>query len=629
MTTRFVAQIDLITGGAGATTAFYVASSGFSTKPTDTPANTHIPGRLLDPGSLQRELFSGRRVFGAVRPSFGEIVLANDDGEYDDWLTYGIAGAKVTVRWGAETDTAYPGDYDTVYIAYCHSIVADFSTLRIRLRDRLELLDRPVVTESFAGTGGLEGTTALAGKLKQWVSSDPGYLPPVLVTESLWLYYVQSTRANPLEASFALYEGGVALTRGTDYPDAATCLSTAPSAGQCRFWFGTSGAGPVYVRLGTAPAYDLRVYPLGQTSSGAAWTVANLASVAGITGGTGTVAIGAQLVDDPEITYAKVMEDGCAAAISYFGMTRLDALVSGAFAVPAATALYSFTRHNARDWQRLPLDGMDTPVWSVAVEAGETWPSNLQASATAALKDYLSRTPVWSSFAAQTASIKTNNPAAQADTLRLRGRHFQNAFGQSTFTNAYLTLFGGRRDFFQFTVAMSEETLALELHDTVELKIPRFGCETGRNFRIVTQRINCGAREITFGVWGIGTVLSTDLRVITIVCGNETTALTTGTAKATFRMPYGFTLSDVRASVTTAPTGGTLLAVDVNESGSTILSTKLTFDASEKTTTTAATPRVIADSLLADDAEITIDIDAIGSTIAGAGLKVYLIGTPT
>lgn len=114
---------------------------------------------------------------------------------------------------------------------------------------------------------------------------------------------------------------------------------------------------------------------------------------------------------------------------------------------------------------------------------------------------------------------------------------------------------------------------------------------------------------------------------IIIACSDESTALTTGTAKVTFRMPYAFTLTDVRASVTTAPTGGTLLTVDVNESGASILSTKLTFDASAKTTTTAATPRVISDSALADDAEITIDIDAIGSTIAGAGLKVTLIGT--
>ena len=115
---------------------------------------------------------------------------------------------------------------------------------------------------------------------------------------------------------------------------------------------------------------------------------------------------------------------------------------------------------------------------------------------------------------------------------------------------------------------------------------------------------------------------------IIIACSDETTALTTGTAKVTFRMPYAFTLTAVRASVTTAPVGS-VLTVDINESASTILSTKITIDASEKTSTTAATPPVISDTALADDAEITIDIDTVGSGTAGAGLKVTLIGTKT
>lgn len=113
---------------------------------------------------------------------------------------------------------------------------------------------------------------------------------------------------------------------------------------------------------------------------------------------------------------------------------------------------------------------------------------------------------------------------------------------------------------------------------------------------------------------------------IPIAASDESTALTTGVAKVTFRMPFAFTLTAVRASVTTAPTGSAL-TVDINEGGASILSTKLTIDASEKTSMTAATPSVISDTALADDAEITIDIDTVGSTVAGAGLKVYLIGT--
>jgi hypothetical protein len=112
---------------------------------------------------------------------------------------------------------------------------------------------------------------------------------------------------------------------------------------------------------------------------------------------------------------------------------------------------------------------------------------------------------------------------------------------------------------------------------------------------------------------------------LVVAVSDETSDLTTGTAKVTFRMPYAMNLAEVRASVTTAPTGSTII-VDINESGTTVLSTKITIDASEKTSETAATAPVISDSALADDAEMTIDLDQIGSGTAGAGLKIYLIG---
>ena len=111
-----------------------------------------------------------------------------------------------------------------------------------------------------------------------------------------------------------------------------------------------------------------------------------------------------------------------------------------------------------------------------------------------------------------------------------------------------------------------------------------------------------------------------------VACSDEESDLETGT-KATFRMPYAFTVTAVRASLTTAGTGGTLVTVDINEAGTTILSTKITIDASETTSTTSATPAVISDSALADDAQMTVDIDAVGSTNTGKGLKVEIIGT--
>jgi len=111
-----------------------------------------------------------------------------------------------------------------------------------------------------------------------------------------------------------------------------------------------------------------------------------------------------------------------------------------------------------------------------------------------------------------------------------------------------------------------------------------------------------------------------------VAASDETTALTVGTDKATFRMPYAFTLTAVRASLTTAGTTSGLTTIDIHENGTTILSTKITIDLTETTSTTAATAPVISDSSLANDAEITIDIDAISGGATEAGLKVTLIG---
>jgi hypothetical protein len=149
---------------------------------------------------------------------------------------------------------------------------------------------------------------------------------------------------------------------------------------------------------------------------------------------------------------------------------------------------------------------------------------------------------------------------------------------------------------------------------------------------VATARLGSGTASSSTYLRGDSTFVALPTE-IQVACSDETTALTVGTGKVTFRMPYAMTLTGVRASVTTAPTGANLI-VDINENGTTILGAsstqKLSIDATEETSTTAVNAAVIADSALADDAEITIDIDQIGSgagTGAGTGLKVTLIGT--
>lgn len=111
---------------------------------------------------------------------------------------------------------------------------------------------------------------------------------------------------------------------------------------------------------------------------------------------------------------------------------------------------------------------------------------------------------------------------------------------------------------------------------------------------------------------------------IQMSCSDLTTALATGTNKAYCRAPHALTITDIRASLLTASSSGAV-TIDVNKNGSTILSTKLTIDANEKTSETAATPAVLTSTALADDDEITVDIDGAGT--GAAGLILTITGT--
>lgn len=114
------------------------------------------------------------------------------------------------------------------------------------------------------------------------------------------------------------------------------------------------------------------------------------------------------------------------------------------------------------------------------------------------------------------------------------------------------------------------------------------------------------------------------------------TNATTGAGKDSFIMPFDLQLDAIvdkgcYAGLSVAQAAGSVFTVDVNVNGTSILSTKLTFDNAEKTTLTAATPAVYdaafvsANRIIPAGAAVTIDIDQVGTALA-KGLGVYLRG---
>ena len=119
------------------------------------------------------------------------------------------------------------------------------------------------------------------------------------------------------------------------------------------------------------------------------------------------------------------------------------------------------------------------------------------------------------------------------------------------------------------------------------------------------------------------------IRYVALSVGDPSTAMTTGNNKAKFHVPAGLNgmdLVEVHAEVSTAPAGSTA-DIQLSRNGSAdMLSTKLTIDASETGSDTAATAAVINgsnDNVSTNDT-IQIDIDQIGSSTAGSGLVVTM-----
>ncbi len=115
-----------------------------------------------------------------------------------------------------------------------------------------------------------------------------------------------------------------------------------------------------------------------------------------------------------------------------------------------------------------------------------------------------------------------------------------------------------------------------------------------------------------------------DIRGKTPFCATFTVpgTLVVGTGKSRFYFNRAVTITNVHASVDTAPTGATVI-VDVNKNGTTIFTTQAnrpTIAVSAFIDTTSV-PDVTA---FAAGDYLQVDVDQIGSTIAGADLVVQV-----
>jgi hypothetical protein len=113
---------------------------------------------------------------------------------------------------------------------------------------------------------------------------------------------------------------------------------------------------------------------------------------------------------------------------------------------------------------------------------------------------------------------------------------------------------------------------------------------------------------------------------LVVPLSDNITNLTVGTTKEYFDMPFDATLTSVFLSLLFVQTGGSLLTVDINRGGTSILSTKLTISNNALNSSSAiAQPVFVTPTItLSKYDRLTFDIDNIG-TVGAKGAKVTLI----
>lgn len=200
-----VAPLDPVTH---APVPLWWADHPFTSQPTDTPANQTFQGRVNQALRFTQRLPREQVLGTDTSATAGEIEVLIGDGALDAYLDHIWEGRPLVVKVGTP-GMAY-ADFATLFTGMIQTKPAATRTaMTLRLRDPRELLDQPILTETYAGTGGLEGPEALKGTVKPRAYGHLTGVPAVLLDPTNLIY--QWSASSVLEVT-AVRDKGVPLT---------------------------------------------------------------------------------------------------------------------------------------------------------------------------------------------------------------------------------------------------------------------------------------------------------------------------------------------------------------------------------------------------------------------------------
>ena len=204
----------------------YLGTSTYVSKRTDTPALTDYIGALKNAGDIKQYMYNFGRTFGNSRASRGDIIINNEDGQFDFIRKMGFKRGSLRIKQVKDNLSELPTE--TIFAGTVVFPEVSFNKVIFRISDRLGDLDRPAQEALFdgsnAGPTGIEGTEDdIKGDVKPFsLGGEILNVRATLVNSSTLIYglnfdYDGNTAA--ISSVAGVYDEGLALNFNADYAD--------------------------------------------------------------------------------------------------------------------------------------------------------------------------------------------------------------------------------------------------------------------------------------------------------------------------------------------------------------------------------------------------------------------------
>ena len=511
MSTIYLIEVTVTAQTVGAAEEVYrYATAGYTTLPTDTPANTYYEPRVQQPGLVRRDLFSGGTAFGQTQVGYGEVTLANSDGGLD-FLMGKAFGRSLRILVG-EQAAAYSA-FTLVLQATVEQAEVTAKSVTLRVKDNQEKLSNPLPLPVFAGDNvlpnGAEGTVDdLKGQRKPKLYGKVFNVSPPMVNSSLLTFQVNSGPA----AVSAVYDKAVALDFHADYASlAALEAATVPSGeySTCStlglFRLGSSHVGTVTCDATTGSEYLADILGAIATDAGVTMSSADITALRVANSALGGVYFQDSGTEANSGTTALQLLDEVAQSLgAWYGFDQAGVLRCSRVVTPTGTPAAEFGPSNIITLEQVTasdeLSGL--PTWKVSVLWKKFYTvqqdGDIAGSVTIARRGELAqeyRTAVATDT--DTQSIYPNARELTRTTALISESDAQAE------ASRLLSLFKIQRRTYTATVRWEAElTTTLDIGQVVSVTFPRFGLQAGKLLLITGLTLDLRSKRAELSLWG-------------------------------------------------------------------------------------------------------------------------------